>query len=807
MKKRGRPKKKTKKSAKAAEKENLKLKLDADIESIKATSSIIIFAFAFVFFLAAFGVAGKFGNFAYSKLYTLFGLGYFLVPLSLLLTSAAIYKSKKRSFGPVKSISSLIFFLSSLALLELLFNGYGGALGRAIASPVQYAFDTIAGAIILFAFLFASLILLFDSHPANVFAKLKSLLYERDEEDDAKERVEKAEKSAVEASVIKEAVKESKEKLSASKEAIKESAETIKESAGKIKNLVKKFDTEKDGELAMDTEQKSSESYKLPPLKLLKGDRGKPSTDDIRAKASVIKRTLTNFNIPVELDEITIGPTVTRYAVKPAEGVRLTKITSLQKELELALAASPIRIEAPIPGLPLVGIEVPNKNKPVLGLGKMLSSKQFQESKALLPIALGRDITGASHFTDLAKAPHMLIAGATGAGKSVTIHNIIISLLYKLPPDKLRFVMVDPKRVELTLYNGIPHLLRSVITSAKDTILAMKWLIQEMERRYDILEMHGIQNLKDYHSKVLPKLQKKYEAAIAKGEPAQEPQKLPFIVAVIDELADIMQTYPKELEASIVRIAQKARAVGIHLILATQRPDVRTITGLIKANIPTRLALQVPSSIDSRTILDQAGAEKLLGQGDMLFVNSSTPKPKRLQAAFVSEEEIKSVVRFIKSSFDGDLLDEMDFEELGASNAFFASGSLTSDDDERDSEEYKMARQLVVENGQASTSFLQRKLRIGYNKASRFMDMLEEEGIVGPPNGAKPREVLVKSLEELESAGQASARKIPDVADGYIDVEIDANEDESEDIENYDEDAQVNDATEENAEVEIKKDA
>ncbi len=447
------------------------------------------------------------------------------------------------------------------------------------------------------------------------------------------------------------------------------------------------------------------------------------------------------------MDEVSIGPSVTRYAIKPAEGVRISKILALQNNLELALAAHPVRIEAPIPGRSLVGIEVPNAAKTTVGLASLLSSAEYTDSPKPLLVALGKDIAGAAHFVNIAQMPHILIAGATGAGKSVTIHSLITSLLFRNSPEQLRFIMVDPKRVELTLWGGIPHLLAPVITDAKRTVMALKWAAKEMERRYDILEAEKVRDLASYHHEVyLPAC----EARGADGGDEHAPEPLPYIVIVIDELADIMQAYPRELEAAVVRLAQMSRAVGIHLILSTQRPSVNVITGLIKANIPARLALQVASQIDSRTILDQAGAEKLLGAGDMLFLSGDMAKPKRLQCAFLSDAEVKKVAAYLRKQQNEHEQDVIDLSGAASTkhDAFF--GSL-SDGDEDDL--YEEARALVKEAGKASTSYLQRRLRIGYSRAARLIDLLEERGVIGAQDGGRPREVLPET-ESGETAGE-----------------------------------------------------
>jgi S-DNA-T family DNA segregation ATPase FtsK/SpoIIIE len=483
-----------------------------------------------------------------------------------------------------------------------------------------------------------------------------------------------------------------------------------------------------------------------PPLTLLEKDRGKPETGDIKANANIIKRTLQNFGITVEMDEIAIGPTVTRYSLKPAEGVKLSRIVGLNNDLALALAAHPIRIEAPIPGKSLVGIEVPNTAKTTVGLATLLSSPNYQESDKPLLMSLGKDITGHAHFANLAKAPHMLIAGTTGSGKSVTIHALVTSLLYRNSPENLKFIMIDPKRVELTMYNKVPHLLTPVITDPKKAILALKWAAKEMSRRYDVLEQHAARDIDSYHKTILGPALEKFKAKGGDKDGADPkavklPETMPYIAIFIDELADIMQTYPRELESAIVRLAQMSRAIGIHLVISTQRPSVNVITGLIKANIPSRVALQVSSQIDSRTILDQMGAEKLLGAGDMLYLGGEMSKPIRLQSAYISESEVKRVVKYLIDEYKDQILDEINLTptEAGASAAFDA---MTGDDSMEEDDLYESAREAVTSAGKASTSYIQRKLGVGYSRAAKLMDMLEEHGVIGPANGSKPRDII-----------------------------------------------------------------
>jgi S-DNA-T family DNA segregation ATPase FtsK/SpoIIIE len=503
----------------------------------------------------------------------------------------------------------------------------------------------------------------------------------------------------------------------------------------------KKIPIEKDEEeeFPIIAQKRSSDStYVRPPLSILSPTSGKPGTGDIKAQQNLIKRTLQNFGIEVEMDDVSIGPTVTRFALKPAEGVKLSRIVALQNDLALALAAHPIRIEAPIPGKSLVGIEVPNKSKAMVGLRTLLEDDQFENTTKRLLVALGKGVTGRSYFDDIAGMPHLLIAGTTGSGKSVTVHNLIMSLIYKHGPEDVRFIFVDPKRVELTQYNNIPHLLTPVIKEPKKAILALKWAAKEMERRYDILENFACRDIGSYRAQVW----EPYAASKKKADDVSAPEKMPYIVIIIDELADIMQAYPRELEAAIVRLAQMSRATGIHLMLSTQRPSVNVITGLIKANIPTRLALQVASQIDSRTILDGPGAETLLGHGDMLYLGAKMSKPERMQAANVTEEEIKKTVQFIKQNND------LAGDEISIGEQLDADKSIVtaSFDDDEDDELYEEARRVVEEAGKASTSYIQRKLKVGYSRAARLIDLLEERGVVGPADGSKPREVVGRGV-------------------------------------------------------------
>ena len=473
--------------------------------------------------------------------------------------------------------------------------------------------------------------------------------------------------------------------------------------------------------------------YTYPKLDLLnnnaKSKMKNEDKQDLFDNANKLEDTLMSFGVEAKVLQVTKGPSVTRFEIQPSPGVKVSKIVNLQDDIALGLAASAVRMEAPIPGKSAIGIEVPNKKQTPVFLREVLDSKEFQESTKKISFALGKDITGACIVGDLSEMPHMLIAGATGSGKSVCINSLIVSLLYKYSPDEIKLLMIDPKVVELSIYNGIPHLLIPVVTEPKKAAGALNWAVNEMDKRYELFTKYKVKNIKSYNQQV------------DKGFISE---KLPYIVLIVDELADLMMTCPNDVEDYICRLAQKARAAGIHLIIATQRPSVDVITGVIKANIPSRISFAVSSGVDSRTILDQTGAEKLLGRGDMLYSPMGANKPLRIQGAFISEEEVENVVDFIKSSEDEVNYREEIIEHINNENL---SSSSHSGDSEENDELLDEAIKLVVEYQQASTSFIQRKLRIGFNRASRIMEELEAKGIISERDGSKPRQVLIAKDE------------------------------------------------------------
>ncbi len=484
------------------------------------------------------------------------------------------------------------------------------------------------------------------------------------------------------------------------------------------------------------------EHYEYPPIELLSKQTKRTIKGGAKAltdTATRLQKTLYSFGVSAKVENVSVGPAITRYELKPAEGVRVSKIANLADDIALNLAAETIRIEAPIPGKRAVGIEVPNKEKEAVHLREVLDSREFVENKSKLTVALGKDVAGNIQLADIGKMPHVLIAGSTGSGKSVCINTIITSIIYNAKPSEVKFVMVDPKVVELSVYNGIPHLLIPVVTDPKKAAGALAWAVQEMDERYNKFASKGVRDLKGYNKAI---------------EKENEAGKLPQILIIIDELADLMMVAKNDVEDAICRLAQKARAAGMHLVIATQRPSVDVITGLIKANVPSRIAFAVSSQVDSRTILDSVGAEKLLGKGDMLFFPSGAPKPSRVQGAFVSDDEVEKIVDFIKSNgtanYSEDILETIE-------NGNKTDKELAQEKNDDDTDPLLMeAIQTVVETRQASTSFIQRRFKVGYARAGRIIDQMEERGVISGYQGSKPREVLM-SLEKLNELKMGTA--------------------------------------------------
>jgi len=710
----------------------------------RAKRSIIIvglIVLGLISFLGLLNLSGHFGQFLSKWLTLVFGFGKWLVPLIFLYWALILIRKTKNPLKFTDYLGLGLLFLSYQTLFHFFINQInwestvemgvgGGYIGLYLSKLFFYIFGFWGGVLVLIALLLISLVLVFNTSLSRIigkesfFAKIfrpfvlffKNLFSSNEFEDNEGQKF----------------VAEARDEIlnSWQQKEVKLNLNDIKENEENDILTLSKTQAQKDKPKVQEKITWPKRSFKIDlPLELLNNKFSKAIGGDTETNALKIQKTLEKFGIEVEMGETKVGPTVTQYTFRPAEGVKLSRITTLNNDLSLSLAAHPIRIEAPIPGKSLVGVEVPNRAKAIVGLREILEDQAFKDRKNNLFVALGKDVAGTAWLYDLTRMPHLLVAGATNSGKSVCLNAIIVSLLYQNNPEDLRFIMVDPKRVELPTYNGIPHLLTPVITDVNKTINALKWCLNEMERRYDILNKAGKRNIQSYNSSAK--------------------EKLPYIVFIIDELADFMMTSGKDMEAAIIRLAQMSRAIGIHLILATQRPSVDVITGLIKANVPTRIAFSVASLVDSKTILDSSGAEKLLGQGDMLFMTAEFSKPKRIQGAYLSDSEINDVVNYIKDkSGPAEYLEGVTDRQKVGGNAGVGLDGNHGDEDEL----FEAAKEIIVKANKASTSMLQRRLSIGYGRAAKILDMLEEAQIIGPSNGAKPREVLI-SQEEYEAMG------------------------------------------------------
>ena len=690
-------------------------------ETRRGIAIVLLFAFGAIGALAFAGIAGSAGAAIADALRALFGLAAFAVPVVALILAAMLLRTDRPPFAILQLLGLVLLALSGTGLLHLKIGADaaqtlptiaagGGYLGLVAATPLASLFGTIASAVILGAGAVIGVFLGFHlsfSHIARawnaIVRALRSIrlaiLTAR-----YRNRQETAE-PAFQQRALDAATEESVADEEAPPAGVGES-----ESA----NTTAAADA-----LAAPARKRRRRPRVEIPLDLLSNDIGKPTSGDIRAASEIIRKTLEHFGIPVEMGEVSVGPTVTQYTLRPADGVKLSKITALQNDLALALAAHPIRVEAPIPGKSLVGIEVPNQKVAVVRLREAFESEQFRKRTSNLTVCLGKDVAGNVWTADVDRMPHLLVAGSTGSGKSVMLNAIIVSLLYQNGPDDLRLLLVDPKRVEFPIYNGIPHLLTPVVTDVKRTVHALKWALAEMDRRFELLASAQKRDLAAYNASRKPE------------------DRMAYLVIIIDELADLMVAAAAEVETAIIRLAQMARAVGIHLIVATQRPSVDVITGLIKANITSRIAFAVASSIDSRTILDSVGAERLLGRGDMLFTSAELSKPKRLQGAYVADAEIQRIVAHLRT--ESDAAEERDplAEQPLVAWKDDGGGDADGDDDPLLAD----AKEVLLAAGKGSASLLQRRLKIGYARAARILDILERQGFIGPADGAKPREV------------------------------------------------------------------
>lgn len=764
---------------------------------INQVAAIIWIAAALFLFAVAVYPGQKLWNGLHKGMLGLFGFMSFVYPVYIITVSAVysfgkLHKRLKIKFAEIGTLMFLINTAADVFVLET--SGYfvhyseaftagaslkgGGALGAVLGNALGLAFGKV-GAVITVIILIAALVMLITGTTvANLVSGVSKVKKDIEDPDNFKEKEEKPsfrKKFNVDVAIDEadgkkakpEVKKPDKTETENNRENIdekgrrvidayngfasdkpadtvpeEEKPEKIKMTPEETEQEIKKVEGEINGNIISVSED---EGYKFPPISLLKAPKYEDNVrtgEELDSTANHLVETLRSFGVETKIVDISRGPTVTRYELQPCAGVKISKITNLADDIALNLATAGVRIEAPIPNKAAVGIEVPNKNSNVVGVREIIESSQFRNAKSKLTVALGKDIAGNAIVADIAKMPHGLIAGATGSGKSVCINSIIMSILYKAGPDDVKLLMIDPKVVELGVYNDIPHLLVPVVTDPRKASGALGWAVQEMEARYRLFAETGVRDLDGYNRLC---------------EENDELVKKPQIVIIIDELADLMMTAPNEVEDSINRIAAKARAAGMHLIIATQRPSVDVVTGVIKANIPTRIAFAVSSQIDSRTILDMIGAEKLLGRGDMLFNPMGASKPTRVQGCFVSDGEVEAVVEYVKGKhnrdYDTDIQSEID--KLAAQEK---KGKGTSDEcgDGQLDDMFDAAVEAVIEQGQASTSLLQRKLKLGYGRAARIIDQMEECGIVGPYEGSKPRKVLIDMNEWLEKKSRES---------------------------------------------------
>jgi len=707
----------------------IKHDLHLGAETKRGIMVVVFLALFFVSFLSLLNLGGIFGGYVTEFLKAVFGYLDWLAPFAFLLVSISLIKQKidtqkenhfylRIYLGAILLVGAVTGLLYSYDIHGLGDGMSGGYFGIIFASWLYKATSFWVSLVVLLLLLVASIMIIFDLPLGDLFP------FSFSSDTDEKNPKEKN-KITVDTGPIKinglDKTGFSSEKISGQNKVL--SADSNNASADSKRAPLKKetlVAADKDSKIDIEViERADRKDWKLPPFDLLQKSTTTVDSGNIEANVSIIQKTLSDFGIEVEMGEVNVGPTVTQYTLRPAVGIKLSQIAALQNDMALSLSASSLRMELPIPGKALVGIEIPNKTSSIVCLREVLQTQDFVSNSSALAFGLGRDVAGHPVVADLARMPHMLIAGATGTGKSVCINTLFISLLYKNTPQEVKFIVIDPKRVELNLYNGIPHLLTPVITEHEKAVNALKWAVAEMDRRYKMLAEANKRNITEFNESSLVKLY--------------------YIVIIVDELADLMAVSQNEVEATIVRLSQMARAVGIHLVLATQRPSVEIITGLIKANITARIAFAVASQIDSRTILDSSGAEKLLGRGDMLFVTSDIPKPKRVQGSYIGEKEVRAVVDFFKQQ-SGAVIYNEDITEKSRHQGSLLSGGSDEDTDALLAD----AEDVVRKAGKASASLLQRRLRVGYARAARLLDLLEERGIIGPGDGAKPRDVYVK---------------------------------------------------------------
>ena len=719
-------------------------------------SAVLLIAFSFFLILSWFGAGGAALTAIHQGFLGFMGWAAFFVPAVLIFISVEIFRDEQNRFPGLNTFGLvlILFWLSGFFGLFRTSAGmhYGGWSGE-ISNKIMLAMvNSVVAAIIYLLLISITLLSILRVSPIVVIKKISEMLKTSDFANESKNAkvFEKAKEAMLSKKVEDLNNTEKPEiKLNAGVAVLdkksREKAEQ-KEKKGLMRISKAKENSTEDSKKSENHAPIFDDSkWQAPGFDLLEHSQNPADAGDVEQNARTIKDTLSEFNIDVEMEAANIGPRVTQYTLVPQSGVKLSRIENLSDNIALNLAAESIRVEAPIPGKRAVGVEIPNLKSADVRLFGVLDSKEWRNARDPLTFAIGKDIAGHPVVGNLSKMPHLLIAGQTGSGKSVMMNALLTSLLYRHSPSELKLIMVDPKVVEMTAYEDIPHLLTPIINDSEKALSALKWAVNEMERRYRVLADEKIKEIKSYNKHVISK-NEKIKKSTPEGEEPKLLEPLPYIVIVVDELADLMMAASKDVEAMIVRIAQKARAVGIHLVLATQKPVVSVVTGLIKGNVPSRIAFKVAANGDSRTILDRGGAEKLLGNGDMLFYMNGAPNLKRVQGAWVTDEEVLRVTNFIRSQGPPQYNDEVISQQVqpGAMGGVVMSGGSSSTD-----ETFETAVKLVIEARKASTSYLQRRLGIGYGRAAKLIDEMEDRGIVGPPNGSKPRQVLVSSYEEI----------------------------------------------------------
>jgi S-DNA-T family DNA segregation ATPase FtsK/SpoIIIE len=702
--------------------------------------ALALIAFSFLLVLGWFHVGGPVLDWLYMATQATIGYAVYVVPVLFIYVAVEVFRAEENRLSFVMkfaTVLSLVWFASLFGLLKNNGETTGGFVGDLVNSGVKMLVNGGVAAFIYILLILTTVLFIIRVSPLTIIKKLWELSRRDLSEQEANIKVMR---NAAAVDAPKSTIGDFK--LNASVPTL-DGTDPRQSRLSSLKNSVAR-DRFAEDQAALVTV--SDPNWVSPSLDLLEKKQSPADAGDVQQNAQIIKDTLSEFDIDVDMEGANIGPKVTQYTLRPPSGVKLSKIAALETNIALNLAAQSLRIEAPIPGQRAVGIEVPNRKAADVRLHAILTSPQWKATQEPLAFAIGKDISGEAVIGELNKMPHILIAGQTNSGKSVMINTLLTSLLYHNSPSEMRLILVDPKQVEMAAYQDIPHLLTPVITEPDKTISALKWAVNEMERRYKLLAENRVKDIKTYNHMIQSggkKISIEDEAGISQQH---ENGAMPYIVIVIDELADLMMVASRDVEALIVRLAQKARAVGIHLVLATQSPRADIITGLIKANIPARIAFTVAGQVESRIILDQVGAEKLLGQGDMLLLTPSMSKPKRIQGAWVTEEEVQKITAHLQMQSPPQYNDEVVSQPVTLNGK---GGVVMDFDTGNDDSMYQDAVRVVIDSGKASASLLQRRLRVGYARAARLIEDMEEQGIIGPADGARPREVLVSSIDDV----------------------------------------------------------